>query len=100
MQYYIISYFLKKFTFINTEVEIARKMSISIAVVLQYILDKSLEKREISKRVESSLLLWYNTMHCFVCFKFYYTGLTFFANKFTLLYMLFTRIGKKIRQPL
>jgi|GEM_PF-150224 len=53
------------------------------------------------KMVESSLFLWYNTMHCFVCFKFYYTGLTlFFANKFTLLYMLFTRIGKKIRQPL
>lgn len=25
MQYYIISYFLKKFTFINTEVEIAIK---------------------------------------------------------------------------
>lgn len=50
---------------------------------------------------EKRLLLWYNTMHCFVCFKFYYTGSTlFFANKFTLLYMLFTRIGKKIRQPL
>lgn len=27
MQYYIISYFLKKFTFINTEVEIAIKYS-------------------------------------------------------------------------
>lgn len=26
MQYYIISYFLKKFTFINTEVEIAAKI--------------------------------------------------------------------------
>lgn len=76
-------------------------MSISISVVLQYILDKSLEKRDISKRVESSLLFWYNTMHCFVCFKFYYTESTlFFANKFTLLYMLFTRIGKKIRQLL
>ena len=47
--------------------------------------------------VESSLFLWYNTMHCFVCVKFYYTGLTlFFANKFTLLYMFLREFAKKL----
>ena len=63
-----------------------------------YILTEAeLTEAAVKKRtMKAVFFLWYNTMHCFVCVKFYYTGSTlFFANKFTLLYMLSTGICKK-----
>ena len=56
------------------------------------------------KRVESSLLLWYNTMHCFVCFKFYYTGLTLFSPISLRCFICFLRelakkLGSRYRLP-
>ena len=45
MQYYIISYFLKKFTFINTEVEIAVKLFATNIDIIGLMLNVSNKKK-------------------------------------------------------